>query len=111
MKPPQFIITLILACICLVLSIVVFWQGQSSSALRGTVQQRQIDIQTEVQKRQEEINRGGQSQQIGTSLLKDIAAAAVNPATGETKNQKLKDLLTRNGINIQVNQPSATPAR
>lgn len=109
MKPPQFFITLTLASISLVLSIVVIWQGQSSISLQNQVQQKQIELQTEVQKRQDEINRGNQSQQIGTNLLKDIAAASYDPAKGTVKNEKLKDLLTKNGITVTVNQPSPSP--
>jgi hypothetical protein len=104
MKPPQFIITLILASICLVLSILVLLQGESGISLQGAVSKQQIELQTEVQKRQDEINRGTQSQQIGTNLLKDIAAASIDPNTGATKNEKLKELLTKNGITVTVNQ-------
>jgi len=109
MKPPQYFITLTLSAFCIVLSIVVIWQGQSSQALQLQFQQKQIEVQTEVQKRQDEINRGGQSQQIGSNLLKDIAAAAYNP-NGTVKDEKLKDLLTKNGISVNVNQPSPTPS-
>ena len=110
MKPPQFIITLILASICLILSILVSWQGHSGTSLSLDVQKKQLDIQTDVQKRQDEINRGGQSQQIGTNLLKDIATTALDNK-GNVKNQKLKDLLEKNGITIKVNQPQTTPAQ
>lgn len=110
MKPPQFIITLILASICLILSILVSWQGHSGTSLQLAVQQKQLEIQTEVQKRQDEINRGGQSQQIGTNLLKDIATTALD-GKGTVKNQKLKELLEKNGIQIKVNQPQTTPAQ
>jgi hypothetical protein len=41
--------------------------------------------------------------------VKDIAAAAYNPTTGAVKNEKLKDLLTRYGINVTVNPQ--TPAK
>jgi|GEM_PF-2049511 len=110
MKPPQFIITLILASICLVLSLLVFLLGKSGSSLGNTVQQRQIEIQAEVQKRQDEINRGSQSQQIGTNLLKDIAGASIDSASGKVKNEKLKELLTKNGITVTVNQnPNSQP--
>jgi len=79
-------------------------------SLQLAVQQKQLEIQTEVQKRQDEINRGGQSQQIGTNLLKDIATTALDNK-GNVKNQKLKDLLEKNGITIKVNQPQTTPAQ
>ena len=110
MKPPQFIITLILASICLILSILVFWQGQSGMSLQTVVSQKQIEIQSEVQKRQDEDQSWRQSQQIGTNLLKDIATTALD-SKGNVKNQKLKDLLEKNGITIKVNQPQTTPAQ
>jgi predicted Holliday junction resolvase-like endonuclease len=109
MKPPQYFITLTLASISLVLSIVVIWQGQSGISLQNLVQQKQIELQTEVQKRQEEVNRGIQSQQIGTNLLKDIAAASYDATKGTVRNEKLKDLLTKNGITVNVNQPTSSP--
>lgn len=107
MKPSEFLTTLALASICLVLSVAVIWQGHSSMKLQGSVQARQIEIQADVQKRQDEINRGSQSQQIGTTILKEIAAAAYN-TNGSAKNEKLKDLLTKNGITVTVNQPPST---
>lgn len=109
MKPPQFFITLILASLTLVLSIVVIWQGQSLSSLQIAVQKEQLDVQTSLQKSQEVINLGNQSQQVGANILKDIAAAAINPSTGAVRNEKLKTLLEKNGITIQVNQPAASP--
>jgi len=75
-------------------------------SLQTTVQQTQIEVQSKVQERQEKINRGTQSQQIGTNLLKDIATAALGQ-DGKIKNQKLKDLLEKNGITIKVNQPTS----
>ena len=92
----------------MLLSIIVFWTGQSGMSLQTTVQQKQIEVQSMVQERQEKINRGTQSQQIGTNLLKDIATAALDQK-GNIKNQKLKDLLKDNGIDIKVNQPTSSP--
>ena len=114
MKPPQFIITLILSSICLVLSLLILLLGKSGTSMQTTVQQRQIEIQAEVQKKQEDINKGGQSQQIGTKLLQDIAAAAIDSSNGKVKNEKLNTLLKNNGITVTVNQnPNSqpTPAR
>lgn len=108
MKLSEFLITLALASVCLVLSIAVIWTGQSAISLNASVQTRITEIQTKAQQLQLEINRGAQSQQIGTNILKDIAATAVNPATGATRNEKLKDLLTRNGINVQFNPNPST---
>lgn len=109
MKPSEFLVTLALASICLVLSIAVIWQGQSSISLNASVQSRIAEIQSQAQQRQLEINRGAQSQQIGTNILRDIAAATYN-ANGSVKNEKLKDLLTRNGISVTVNQNPQNPS-
>jgi hypothetical protein len=86
--------------------------GHSGIKLQNDVQKEQIDIQADLQKRQETINLGNQSQQIANSILKDIAATAYNTQTGQVRNEKLKELLVRNGINVQVNtQPTPAAAR
>jgi hypothetical protein len=61
-------------------------------------------LQTQLQKQQENINKGSMSQQIGVNLLKEIAAASV-------KDDKLKDVLAKSGYSVTVNaSPSASPA-
>ncbi len=89
----QFYITVALASACLILSIAVIALGQSNQRL-----------QVEAQNQQNEINRGNMSQQIGTNILKDMASVSV-------KNEKMKDVLAKNGYTVTVNQnPSPTPA-
>jgi hypothetical protein len=110
MKPSQFYITLALAAVSLVLSLAVIFQGESSISAQKAFQTRQAEIQTEFQQKQTEVNEGNTSNQITVSIVKDIAAAAYNPTTGAVKNEKLKDLLTRYGINVTVN-PQSTPAK
>ena len=94
MKPVQFYITVALAAVCLILSIIVIAMGQSTQHL-----------QAQAQDQQNEINRGNMSQQIGTKILQDMASVSV-------KNDKMKDVLSRNGYNVTVNpatSPSPTP--
>lgn len=62
------------------------------------------DLQAQLQAQQIEINKGIQSQQIATNLVRDIAA-------GAGKNEKLRDLLMRHGFTFKENaSPSATPS-
>jgi predicted Holliday junction resolvase-like endonuclease len=93
MKPTQFYIAVALGAICLILSIALIALGQSNQHL-----------QMEAQSQQAEINKGSMSQQIGTNIVRDIAQLSV-------KNEKLKEVLTKNGFNISVNPPagSASP--
>jgi hypothetical protein len=87
----QFALTTLLGLICIGLSVAVIISGRSNQTL-----------QTEIQAQQIEINRGTQSQQIASNLLRDIAVTA-------TKDDKLKDLLTRNGFTLSQN-PGPSPA-
>jgi hypothetical protein len=91
MKPPQFIVTVILSLVSLVLVINLIFMGQKNQSL-----------QTQLQSQQEQINKGSMSQQIGVNLLKAIAQASVtDPA--------LKDVLTKSGYTVTVNA-SPSPA-
>jgi hypothetical protein len=91
MKPPLFITAVILSLIPLILVINLIFMGQKNQALT-----------TELQGQQEQINKGQMVQQVGINMLKDIAAASV-------KDDKLKDLLAKNGYSVTVNA-SPTPA-
>ena len=89
----QFVLTTILALICVGLSVAAIISARTNQKLQAEIQAQQI-----------EINRGTQSQQIGSNLVRDIAVAA-------TKNDKLKDLLARNGFTLTANpNPTASPA-
>ena len=88
----QFLTTSGLGLICVCLSIAVIISGKSNQNLQSDLQAQQI-----------EINKGNMSQQIGTNVIRDIAAAA-------TKNLKLRDLLSRNGFTLTENPaPSPSP--
>ena len=78
--------------------------------MQKALEKQQTDTQTEMQSKQAEINRGTQVTQLYSSLLKDMATLAFNPTTGAVKNEKLKDLLARNGITISV-APTPAPAK
>jgi Na+-transporting NADH:ubiquinone oxidoreductase subunit NqrC len=91
MKPPQFVVAVVLSLVPLVLVITLIFMGQKNQTL-----------QAQLQTQQEAINQGSMSQQIGTNLLKEIAQASV-------KDDKLKDVLTRAGFSVSVNA-SPTPA-
>jgi predicted Holliday junction resolvase-like endonuclease len=88
MKPPQFIVAVILSLIPLILTINLIFMGQKNQSLEA-----------QLQAQQEQINRGSQIQQVGMSVLKDIAAASV-------KDEKLKDVLAKNGYSVSVSSPS-----
>lgn len=94
MKPPQFIVAVILSLIPLILTINLIFMGQKNQSL-----------QTQLEAQQEQINKGSRIQQVGMSVLKDIAAASV-------KDDKLKDVLAKNGYSVSVSSPSpsASPA-
>lgn len=92
MKPPQFIVTVVLSIVPLILVIMLIFMGQKNQAL-----------QAQVQTQQEDINRGSMSQQIGVNMLKDIAQASV-------KDDALKDVLTKSGYTVTVNKASPSPS-
>jgi predicted Holliday junction resolvase-like endonuclease len=93
MKPPQFIVAVILSFLPLILVVNIIVMGQKNQTL-----------QAQLQSQQEEINKGNMTQQIGVNLLKEIAAASV-------KDDALKDVLSKSGYSVSVNaSPTPTPA-
>jgi len=93
MKPPLYIVAVVLSLVPLVLVINLIFMGQKNQTL-----------QTQLQAQQEEINKGSMTQQVGVNILKEIAAASV-------KDSALKDVLTKNGYSVSVNaSPSPAPA-
>ena len=77
------------ACVCLTLVTIVF--AMQNQKLQGDVQAQQMTI-----------NKGALSQQIGTNLLREMAATAQNDS-------KMKQLLQDNGYNLLANSASPTP--
>ena len=93
MKPPQFIVTVILSLVPLILVINLIFMGQKIQTL-----------QQQMQSQQEQINLGSMAQQIGTNMLRDIGQASL-------KDDKLKDVLTKNGFSVNVAPaPGSSPA-
>ena len=90
MKSSQFYITVVISALCLILSVVAIHLGQSSQDLQGKLQAQQV-----------EINRGMANKQSGQKLVNDMAQVSL-------KNEKIKQVLARNGYT--VNAPSPTPA-
>lgn len=91
MKPSQFIITVVVGAICLLLSIVTIALGHANQ-----------NLQVQLQGQQQEVQRGNMSQQIGTNLVTDLANLSVS-------NPKIKKLLADNGFTVNVASPTPTP--
>ncbi len=87
----QYLTVSALGALSLILSISLIISGESNRSLQAGLQAQQS-----------EINKGSMSQQVATNLLRDIAGAA-------TKDDKLKELLTRNGFTLTEN-PTASPS-
>jgi signal transduction histidine kinase len=92
MNKTQYYIVVLVGAASLLLSIIFVVLGQSNQRLL-----------LDAQRQQDEINRGNMSQQIGTNLLKDMAQISV-------KNEKMKEVLAKNGYNVQV-QPAQEQQR
>ena len=90
MKSLHFYTTLALGAVCLLLSITTIVLGRSNNSLQLQQQQQQA-----------EINKGNTSLQVGQALLRDIAELSL-------KNDKLKELLSRRGLTVNV-APTPTP--
>lgn len=95
----SFYISVAATGLCLVLSIIVFWVGNSNQSLQLEVQKQQQKLQEQ----QAEIQKGDTfSRQIGPALLQEMAQVSV-------KNEKMKALLGKHGYTVNV-QPPASPA-
>jgi len=95
MKPIPFIVAVIFSIAPLILVVNLIFMGQKNTALAA-----------QVQSQQQEISKGSTMQQIGVSLLKEIAAASI-------KDEKLKEVLAKSGYQVNVNaspSPAAAPA-
>jgi hypothetical protein len=98
MKIP-FYVSVAASCVCLVLSIVLFTFGGINQGLQIEVQKQQQALQVQ----QGQINKGNEiSQQIGPSLLRDMATVSV-------KDEKMKELLAKHGYTVNYKAP-ASPA-
>lgn len=86
MKPWPFITTMLLALICLGLSIATVVLSITRDSVQGQVAFQQAQLNSGI--------LGQQGQQVRASILQDLASASVY-------NQKIKALLTRHGFAVQ----------
>ncbi len=89
MKRWQFSVLLTLGIVCLCLSLVTIVFARENRKLQESVQAQQAII-----------NKGTLSQQIGTNLLREMAAVAQN-------NEKMRTLLQENGFSLSGASPGA----
>ncbi len=99
MKPPLFIVAVILSIVPLILVINLIFMGQKNQSLESDVR----DLQSKMQSQQVEINKGTQSQQIGIQILRDMGTASL-------KDPAIRDILSKNGYSVTLNaSPSPAP--
>lgn len=91
MKRWQFTILLTLGIVCLGLSLVTIVFARENRKLQQGIQEQQVII-----------NKGNLSQQIGTNLLREMAAVAQT-------DEKMRALLQENGFSLST-EPAASPA-
>lgn len=91
MSRTQYYIAITLAILSLIFSVVLVFFSKSTEPLQLQVRDRQL-----------EVNRGTMIQEMGTDILKDIAAASVN-------DEDLKALLARNGYAVTFKPANAKP--
>jgi len=85
MKSFEFAIVTGLGGLCLVAAVALVVITSANRSIERGLQEQQLMI-----------NRGQVSQQIGAAIVRDLAGLSVN-------NAKIRDLLSRNGINVTVN--------
>ena len=91
MKAPQFYAAVTLSAACLILTFVLIQYVQSNQELQAQLQSQQV-----------EINRAATNKQVAEKIINDMVQVSV-------KNEKIKQVLARNGVNVNVN-PSPAPA-
>lgn len=113
MKPPQFLITLVLSAICLFLSIAAIWQQQSLDKASTEFEKHKNDAQTEFNRKQVTINNGNRFLQVLNRMVQEIESVT-DEKNGGTRDDALRDLLAKDvtsvGFNITVPAPSASPS-
>ena len=90
MKRVEFILLMVIAVICLCLSLVTIVFARQNRRLQEAVQAQQAMI-----------NKGSLSQQVGTNLVREMATVAQT-------DEKMRQLLKDNGFNLTP-QPEASP--
>ncbi len=92
MKRWQFVLLMVIGVACLCLSLVSIVFAHQNRKLQEAVQAQQAII-----------NKGALSQQIGTNLLREMAAAAQT-------DEKMRQLLQDSGYNPLATPAAAAPA-
>jgi hypothetical protein len=85
MRKWQFIVSTVLASLCLLLAIALMLRGQGNRVLERALRERQLVI-----------NQAAATQQRVQSVLVDMAQVSV-------QDDKMKDLLSRHGFTIRNN--------
>jgi Na+-translocating ferredoxin:NAD+ oxidoreductase RnfG subunit len=91
MKRWQFLLLMVIAVGCLLLSLITIVFARQNRKLQEAIQSQQSII-----------NKGALSQQIGTNLLREMAAAAQT-------DERIRQLLQVNGFNLSAT-PTASPS-
>ena len=91
MKRWQFVLLMMVAAACLFLSLVTIVFARQNRKLQEAIQGQQTIV-----------NKGTLSQQIGTNLVREMAAAAQT-------DEKMRQLLQENGFNLSP-APTASPS-
>ena len=91
MKRWQFVLLMTIGVACLCLSLVTIVFARQNRKLQEAVQAQQAII-----------NKGAVSQQIGTNLLREMAAAAQT-------DEKMRELLEASGYNSSVMPAAVSP--
>ena len=91
MKPASYITVLLLAIVCVVLSVALVFTARANQRLQAEVQAKQQVLSSGI--------LGPQGQQIGNSLLQDMANAAA-------RSPGMRKLLENHGYQVQ---PTETP--
>jgi hypothetical protein len=113
MKPPQFLITLILSAICVFLSLLAIWQQQSLDKASAEFEKHKNDAQAVIAKDQGIINNGNRFYQVLNRMVQEIETVT-DESNGGKRDDALKELLATDvkasGFDIKVPPPSASPS-
>ena len=99
MKQQQSLITLGLSALSVILCLWVIFANSANRSLQREYQEKLAAGQRE---KNPEVQRGQMTQQVGTAIIKDMGEAAL-------KNDKMKELLKKQGIEVRPN-PTPAPA-
>jgi hypothetical protein len=110
MKPPQFLITVILAGICLLLSLFTWWQGEALTKTATDFEAYRNQASADFAKKQQEINAGNQYSQILFRIVQEIMTVTDTSKPGGQKDDKLRGLPAADGINFKLPETSGSSA-